>query len=133
YHLIVAGDGLSEAGTRWAAARPKYLVPVKVLSRLFRRLMLEELVKAHAAADLRFFNEHTALSDRPACTAFLQPLRRLKWVVYAKEPFAGPEPVLRYMARYTHRVAISNQRLGAPPRCGVALPLKERPQDGPRP
>ena len=124
-HMIVPGGGLSQDGKRWVAARPKYLLPVKVLSRLFRRRMLEELVKAHAAADLRFFNEHTALSDRPAFTAFLQPLRRLKWVVYAKEPFAGPEPVLRYMARYTHRVAISNQRLVAADDGGVAFRWKD--------
>ena len=130
-HMIVPGGGLSQDGKRWVAARPKYLLPVKVLSRLFRRRMLEELVKAHAAADLRFFNEHTALSDRPAFTAFLQPLRRLKWVVYAKEPFAGPEPVLRYMARYTHRVAISNQRLVAADDGGVAFRWKDYRLDGP--
>ena len=105
-HMIVPGGGLSQDGKRWVAARPKYLLPVKVLSRLFRRRMLEELAKAHTATELRFFNEHTALSQRPAFIAFLKPIRRLKWVVYAKEPFAGPEPVLRYMARYTHRVAI---------------------------
>src|SRR5262249_486889 len=100
-------------------------------SRLFRRRMLKELAKAHAANELRFFNEHAALSERPAFTAFLKPLRRLKWVVYAKEPFAGPEPVLRYMARYTHRVAISNQRLVAADDAGVAFPWKHYRPDGP--
>jgi hypothetical protein len=80
---------------------------------------------------LRFFNEHTVLSERPAFTAFLRPLRRLKWVVYAKEPFAGPEPVLRYMARYTHRVAISNRRLVSADDGGVAFRWKDYRLDGP--
>jgi hypothetical protein len=130
-HMIVPGGGLSQDGKRWVPARPKYLLPVKVLSRLFRRRMLEELAKAHAAAELRFFNEHTVLSERPAFTAFLRPLRRLKWVVYAKEPFAGPEPVLRYMARYTHRVAISNRRLVSADDGGVAFRWKDYRLDGP--
>jgi len=130
-HMIVPGGGLSPGRQRWVPARPKYLLPVKVLSRLFRRRMLEELAKAHAAAQLRFFNEHTVLSERPAFTAFLRPLRRLKWVVYAKEPFAGPEPVLRYMARYTHRVAISNRRLVSADDGGVAFRWKDYRLDGP--
>src|SRR5215471_17043157 len=130
-HMIVPGGGLSPDGKRWVAARPKYLLPVKVLSRLFRRRMLKELAKAHAANELSFFNEHTALSERPAFTAFLNPLRRLKWVVYAKEPFAGPEPVLRYLSRYTHRVAISNQRLVAADDGGVAFRWKDYRLDGP--
>jgi Putative transposase/Transposase zinc-binding domain len=130
-HMIVPGGGLSQDGKRWVAARPKYLLPVKVLSRLFKRRMLEELAKAHAATELRFFNGHAALSERPAFTAFLKPLRRLKWVVYAKEPFAGPEPVLRYMARYTHRVAISNRRLVSADDDGVAFRWKDYRLDGP--
>ena len=130
-HMIVPGGGLSQDGKRWVAARPKYLLPVKVLSRLFRRRMLEELAKAHTATELRFFNEHTALSQRPAFIAFLKPIRRLKWVVYAKEPFAGPEPVLRYMARYTHRVAISNRRLVSADDDGVAFRWKDYRLDGP--
>jgi hypothetical protein len=130
-HMIVPGGGLSRDGKRWVAARPKYLLPVKVLSRLFRRRMLEELAKAHAATELRFFNEHMALSERPAFTAFLRSLRRLKWVVYAKPPFAGPEPVLRYMARYTHRVAISNRRLVSADDTGVAFRWKDYRLDGP--
>ena len=130
-HMIVPGGGLSQDGKRWVAARPKYLLPVKVLSRLFRRRMLEELAKAHAATELRFFNGYAALSERPAFTAFLKPLRRLKWVVYAKEPFAGPEPVLRYMARYTHRVAISNRRLVSADGDGVAFRWKDYRFDGP--
>jgi hypothetical protein len=93
--------------------------------------MLEELAKAHAAAELHFFNEHTTLAERQAFTAFLRPLRRLKWVVYAKEPFAGPEPVLRYMARYTHRVAISNRRLVSADDTGVAFRWKDYRLDGP--
>jgi hypothetical protein len=130
-HMIVPGGGLSQDAKRWVAARPKYLLPVKVLSRLFRRRMLEKLAKAHAAAKLHFFNEHTALSERPAFTAFLRPLRRLNWVVYAKKPFAGPEPVLRYMARYTHRVAISNRRLVSADDSGVAFRCKDYRLDGP--
>ena len=130
-HMIVPGGGLSQDGKRWVAARPKYLLPVKVLSRLFNRRMLEELAKAHAATELRFFNGHAALCERPAFTAFLKPLRRLKWVVYVKEPFAGPEPVLRYMARYTHRVAISNRRLVSADDDGVAFRWKDYRLDGP--
>jgi hypothetical protein len=130
-HMIVPGGGLSQDAKRWVAARPKYLLPVKVLSRLFRRRMLEKLAKAHAAAKLHFFNEHTALSERPAFTAFLRPLPRLNWVVYAKKPFAGPEPVLRYMARYTHRVAISNRRLVSADDSGVAFRCKDYRLDGP--
>ena len=129
--MIVPGGGPSQDGKRWVAARPKYLLPVKVLSRLFRRRMLEELAKAHAATELRFFKEYAALSERPAFTTFLKPLRRLKWVVYAKEPFAGPEPVLRYMARYTHRVAISNRRLVGADDDGVAFRWKDYRLDGP--
>jgi len=130
-HMIVPGGGLSEDCERWVAARPKYLLPVKVLSRLFRRRMLEELAAAHAAGELRFFNEHTALSERSAFADFLKPLRRLKWVVYAKEPFGGPEAVLRYLSRYTHRIAISNRRLIAADERGIAFRYKDYRIDGP--
>ena len=85
---------------------------VEVFSRLFRRLLLAMLLEAHAAGRLKFFGNHAALADKTSVQALPAPLRRIKWVVYAKEPFAGPEPVLRYLSRYTHRVAISNRRLG---------------------
>jgi hypothetical protein len=112
-HMIVPGGGLAKDGSRWIASRANYLLPVPVLSRLFRRLFLTALVEAHRAGQLTFFGAHASLADAGAFAAFLKPLRKIEWVVYAKEPFAGPEPVLRYLARYTHRVAISNRRLVA--------------------
>ncbi len=110
-HMIVPGGGLSLDGSKWVASRPNFFLPVRVLSRLFRRLFLEKLLAAHEAGQLQFFGEHQGLSDPQAFTAFLAPLRKVEWVVYAKEPFAGPEAVLSYLSRYTHRVAISNSRL----------------------
>jgi hypothetical protein len=110
-HCIVPGGGLSKDGSRWISCRPGFFLPVRVLSRLFRRLMLERLVHAHAAGDLSFFDDHAGLKDITAFRAFLKPLYRAEWVVYAKRPFAGPEQVLSYLARYTHRVAIGNSRL----------------------
>jgi hypothetical protein len=92
-------------------ARPDFLVHVKVLSRLFRGRLLAMLTEAHAAGRLQFFGEDAGNAERTTFKRFLAPLRRCEWVVYAKEPFAGPEQVLRYLARYTHRVAISNRRL----------------------
>jgi Putative transposase len=106
--MIVPGGGISLDGTRWIGCRPKYLLPVKVLSRLFRPLMLEMLVAAHDAGRLQFFGDHAHLADKAAFRAYLAPLHRTKWFVYCKRPFAGPEQVLAYLARYTHRVAISN-------------------------
>ena len=103
-HMIVPGGGLSKDGSRWIACRPNFLLPVPVLSRLFRRLFLTALREAHRAGRLEFFGTHTSLADAKTFTAFLRPLRKIKWVVYAKDPFfAGPEPVLRYLARYTRR------------------------------
>ena len=110
-HMIVPGGGLSADGSRWIAAKPDFFLPVRVLSKLFRRLMLEKLATAHAAGKLAFFGEHAGLTDSEAFAAFLTPLRETKWFVYAKRPFAGPEAVLAYLSRYTHRVAISNSRL----------------------
>ena len=107
-HMIVPGGGLSLDGKRWVACRPGFLLPVRVLSRLFRRLFLSKLADAHAAGHLQFFGDQEGLSDRRAFAAFLAPLRRKNWFVYAKPPFAGPEAVLAYLSRYTHRVAISN-------------------------
>jgi hypothetical protein len=110
-HCIVPGGGISPDGKEWVSCRPGFFLPVRVLSRLFRRLFLESLVAAHEAGRLRFFGEHRHLADSQAFARHLSPLRKLEWVVYAKRPFAGPEAVLAYLARYTHRVAISNSRL----------------------
>jgi hypothetical protein len=107
----VPAGGLSADGGRWIAARPRFLVPVKVLSRLFRGRFLAMLAEAHAQDRLTFFGEHAALADKRAFKRFLSPMRRREWVVYSKKPFAGPQQVLRYLSRYTHRVAISNRRL----------------------
>jgi hypothetical protein len=110
-HMIVPGGGISRDGSKWVSCRPRYLLPVPVLSALFRRLFLEKLVAAHRAGELQFFGNHAPLTDRRAFAAFLAPLHNSKWVVYCKDPFGGPKQVLRYLARYTHRVAISNRRL----------------------
>jgi hypothetical protein len=110
-HIIVPGGGLSPDGQRWIACRSSYFLPVRVLSRLFRRLFLEKLTAAYEAARLRFFGNHAALAEPTAFKAYLAPVRRAEWVVYSKRPFGGPEAVLAYLSRYTHRVAISNSRL----------------------
>jgi len=110
-HMIVPGGGFSLDGKSWVACRPSFFLPVRVLSRLFRRLFLQKLVIAHAAGELQFFGKHALLKEARAFAAYLAPLRNSEWVVYSKRPFGGPEQVLRYLARYTHRVAISNRRL----------------------
>jgi len=110
-HMIVPGGGFSPDGSKWVACRPRYLLPVPVLSPLFRRLFLDKLLAAHRAGQLQFFGEHAPLTDCQAFARFLAPLRNRKWVVYCKRSFGGPKQVLRYLARYTHRVAISNRRL----------------------
>ena len=110
-HMIVPGGGCRLTASRWIACRPDFFLPVPVLSRLFRRLMLAMLMAAHEAGRLQFFGEHADLADKSAFEAWLEPLYDTKWHVYAKRPFAGPEQVLAYLARYTHRVAISNSRL----------------------
>lgn len=112
-HCIVPGGGLSPDGERWIACRRGFFLPVRVLSRLFRRLFLEKLAAAHARGRLSFYGELGNLADPAAFAAHLAPLRRAEWVVYAKPPFGGPAAVLAYLARYTHRVAISNSRLVA--------------------
>jgi len=112
-HIIVPGGGISLDGQRWIPCRPGFFLPVRVLSRLFRRLFLARLVAAHDAERLRFFGDHARLAERDAFTAYLAPLRKAEWVVYAKKPFGGPEAVLAYLSRYTHRVAIANSRLVA--------------------
>ena len=110
-HCIVPGGGLSLGGQSWISSRPRYLLPVPVLASLFRRLMCERLAALHDAGKLIFLSDHAGLADPAAFQAFLKPLRDIDWVVYAKAPFAGPDQVLRYLARYTHRVAIANSRL----------------------
>ena len=112
-HMIVPGGGFSLDGKSWICCRPRYLLPVPVLSSLFRRLLLAKLTAAHSAGKLQFFGQHAKLSDAKAFAAYLAPLRNSKWVVYCKRPFGGPDEVLRYLARYTHRVAIANSRLVA--------------------
>jgi len=124
-HGIVPGGGLSPHGTRWIACRPGFFLPVRVLSRLFRRRFLEELQRLHDGGQLRFFGEHATLAEPAAFTAWLAPLRQCEWVVYAKRPFAGPQAVLAYLSRYTHRVAISNSRLLAMDERGVTFRWKD--------
>ncbi|ASQ06540.1 IS91 family transposase [Sinorhizobium meliloti] len=110
-HCVVPGGGFSPDGTRWIACKPGFFLPVRVLSRLFRRLFLEHLEKAFDAGKLQFFTALQHLNECKAFRRYLAPLRKTDWVVYAKPPFAGPEQVLDYVGRYTHRVAISNNRL----------------------
>ena len=129
-HIIVPGGGLTPAGSRWIPGRPGFFLPVRVLSRLFRRLMLEKLAAAHAAGRLAFFGTHTPLADDRAFAAFLAPLKKTKWFVYSKRPFAGPQAVLAYLSRYTHRVAIANSRLIALDDEGVTFRWKDYGADG---
>ncbi len=110
-HIIVPGGGLGTDGQRWIACRPGFFLPVKVLSRLFRRLFLTGLQTAHRAGRLRFFGDRANLANPDAFATHIAPLRKSEWVVYAKAPFGGPEAVLAYLSRYTHRIAISNSRL----------------------
>jgi len=124
-HGIVPGGGLSPDGQRWVACRPGFFLSVRVLSRLFRRRFLEELERLHGAGKLRLFGEHVGLADTQAFKTWLAPLRKSEWVVYAKRPFAGPEAVLAYLSRYTHRVAISNSRLLALDERGVTFRWKD--------
>ena len=129
-HMIVPGGGISIDGERWVACRPGFFLPVRVLSRLFRRLFLERLLAAHQTNRLKFFGDHSALADTQAFAAYLAPLRRTEWVVYAKRPFGGPQAVLAYLSRYTHRVAIANSRLIACDRNGVTFRWKDYRAEG---
>jgi predicted RNA-binding Zn-ribbon protein involved in translation (DUF1610 family) len=124
-HGIVPGGGLSLDGQRWVACRPGFFLPVRVLSRLFRRLFLEQLSEAHRAGKLQFFGEHQSLNEAKTFADWLKPLRQCEWVVYAKRPFAGPKAVLAYLSRYTHRVAIANSRLIALNEQGVTFKWKD--------
>jgi hypothetical protein len=123
--MIVPGGGFSLDRKSWVECRPDFFLSVRVLSRLFRRLLLDKLTAAHKAGQLEFFGKHAKLADAKAFSAYLAPLRNCEWVVYCKRPFAGPEEVLRYLARYTHRVAISNRRLIACDEKGVTFKWKD--------
>lgn len=124
-HGIIPGGGLSPDGERWIACRTGFFLPVRVLSRLFRRRFLEALESAHQRGQLQFFGEYTELANAATFARWLAPLRTCEWVVYAKRPFAGPATVLEYLSRYTHRVAISNQRLVAFDDRGVTFRWKD--------
>ena len=130
-HMIVPGGGIALDGERWVACRPGFFLPVRVLAKLFRRLFLDKLAADHAAGRLQFFGEHAHLADPRAFAAFLKPLRKTKWFVYAKRPFAGPQAVLAYLSRYTHRVAISNRRLISADDTGVTFKVKDYRIEGP--
>jgi hypothetical protein len=129
-HMIVPGGGISLDGKHWVSSRPRYFLPVPVLSRLFRRLFLEKLVAAHDAGRLCFFGDHIVLAARKAFASYLAPLRKINWCVYTKAPFGGPKAVLAYLSRYTHRVAISNRRLIALDSRGVTFRYKDYRADG---
>lgn len=124
-HGIVPGGGLSADGQQWIGCRRGFFLPVRVLSRLFRRRFCEELLRLHDAGRLQFINHCAALAAPAAFARWLAPLRRTEWVVYAKRPFAGPAAVLAYLSRYTHRVAISNSRLLAMDERGVSFRWKD--------
>ena len=130
-HMIVPGGGFSLDGKSWVACRQNFFLSVRVLSRLFRRLLLDKLAAAHAAGELQLFGNHAQLADAKAFAAYLAPLRESEWVVYSKRPFGGPEEVLRYLARYTHRVTISNRRLIACDDKGVTFKWKDYRIEGP--
>jgi hypothetical protein len=129
-HMIVPGGGISLDGTRWISSRAGFLLPVRVLGKLFRRLFLTRLLELHGAGRLAFFGRSAGLTDARAFARHLAPVRKKRWVVYAKPPFAGPEAVLAYLARYTHRVAISNGRLIAFDEAGVTFRYKDYRRDG---
>src|SRR6187200_784902 len=130
-HMIVPGGGISLDGARWISTSEDFLLPVPVLSRMFRGKMLAMLKTAHDAGRLAFFGDHARLADKAAFKAWLEPLYDTKWHVYAKRPFAGPEQVLAYLARYTHRVAISSSRLVSTDENGVTFKYKDYRIEGP--
>tara|TARA_R110002095_G_scaffold9807_2_gene15032 strand:- start:418 stop:1605 length:1188 start_codon:yes stop_codon:yes gene_type:complete len=129
-HCIVPGGGLAVNGQGWQACKPGFFLSVRVLSRLFRRLFLSQLEAAHQAGELQFFGRHQALNEAAAFATWLQPCRQQEWVVYAKRPFAGPQAVLTYLSRYTHRVAIANSRLLTFDEHGVTFKWKDYRQQG---
>ena len=130
-HMIVPGGGIAPDGRRWVSSRPAFLLPVRVLGKLFRRLFLTRLIELHSTSRLTFFGSMAHLVDRRAFLRHLAPVRTKRWVVYAKPPFAGPEAVLAYLSRYTHRVAISNRRLITFDETGVTFRYKDYRRSGP--
>jgi Putative transposase/Transposase zinc-binding domain len=130
-HMIVPGGGLSPDGAKWISSPENYLLPVPVLERMFRGKMLAMLKSAHDAGRLEFFGPHAGLADKAAFKAWLEPLYKTNWHVHAKRPFAGPEQVLAYLARYTHRVAISSSRLVSADETGVTFKYKDYRIEGP--
>ena len=128
-HMIVPGGGIAPDG-RWRSSRPAFLLPVRVLGKLFRRVFLMQLIALHDAGKLAFFGTMAHLAERRAFLHHLAPVRKKRWVVYAKPPFGGPEAVLAYLARYTHRVAISNRRLLDFNESGVVFRYKDYRRDG---
>lgn len=129
-HMIVPGGGITPDGRRWISSRPAFLLPVRVLGKQFRRLFLSRLVALHDAGRLGFFGALAHLAERQAFLRHLSPVRKKRWVVYAKAPFAGPEAVLAYLSRYTHRVGIANRRLIAFDETGVTFRYKDYRRDG---
>ncbi|AJP74287.1 IS91 family transposase [Sphingomonas hengshuiensis] len=129
-HMIVPGGGISQGGERWVSARPAFLLPVRVLGALFRRLFLTRLIALHQDGRLRFYGSMAPLAERRAFLRHLSPVRKKRWVVYAKPPFAGPEAVLAYLSRYTHRVAISSSRLIGFDEAGVTFRYKDYRRSG---
>jgi len=129
-HMIVPGGGISLDGAHWVSSRPAFLLPVHVLGALFRRLFLTRLLELHAAGRLQFFGDQSDLNDQRAFARHLAPIRKKKWVIYAKPPFSGPEAVLAYLSRYTHRVAISNHRLISFDEAGVTFRCKDYRRSG---
>jgi hypothetical protein len=131
-HMIVPGGGLAKDGSGWVSCKPNFCLPVRVLSKLFRRLMLTKLAAAHAAGKLQFFGAYAHLTAAKAFAVFLAPLTKTRWFVYTKRPLAGPKAVLAYLSRYTHRVAISNRRLIALNERSVTFKVKDYRIKGPR-
>jgi len=129
-HMIVPGGGISLDGARWVSSKPAFLLPVRVLGALFRRLFLTRLLELHTAGRLQFFGDQSGLNDQRAFARHLAPIRKKKWVIYAKPPFSGPEAVLTYLSRYTHRVAISNHRLISFDEAGVTFRYKDYRRSG---
>jgi hypothetical protein len=129
-HMIVPGGGISLDGNRWVSSRPAFLLPVRVLGKLFRRLFLTRLIALHDAGRLSFFGSVVHLAERRTFLRHLAPVRRKRWVIYAKPPFAGPEAVLAYLSRYTHRIAIANSRLLRFDESGVTFRYKDYHRPG---
>lgn len=130
-HMIVPHGGIAHDGARWISSRPAFLLPVRVLGALFRRLFLARLMALHQCGKLAFFGHLAQLADARTFRRHVSPVRKKRWVVYAKPPFGGPEAVLAYLSRYTHRIAISNRRLMAFDGQGVTLRTKDYRRDGP--